>query len=149
MVYVYTHTFICRSTVVEAIARRLGWGFVTIDTSAFLAGGLGNVAARITEVSTALTEPPSLPPARSPWPGPLPRPQPHPGLSPGPDTDPSTWSQPLPRVLAAPITCSPHHLWLQVFALLMELENVVVLFDEIEEFCLDRSNPQVKSKFVK
>jgi len=39
--------------VVEAIARRLGWGFVTIDTSAFLAGGLGNVAARITEVSTA------------------------------------------------------------------------------------------------
>lgn len=40
--------------MVEAIARRLGWGFATIDTSAFLAGGLGNVAARITEVSTAL-----------------------------------------------------------------------------------------------
>lgn len=68
-----------KSTVVEAIARRLGWGFVTIDTSAFLAGGLGNVAARITEV----------------------------------------------------------------FALLMELENVVVLFDEVEEFCLDRSNAQL------
>ena len=49
-----------------------------------------------------------------------------------------TWSQPLPRV-----GCSPYHMWLQVFALLMELENVVVLFDEIEEFCLDRSNPQV------
>ena len=28
----------------------------------------------------------------------------------------------------------------EVFALLMELENVVVLFDEVEEFCLDRSN---------
>ena len=49
----------------------------------------------------------------------------------------------------APRARSPPHLWLQVFALLMELENVVVLFDEIEEFCLDRSNPQVKCKFVK
>ena len=47
----------------------------------------------------------------------------------------------------APRGCSPYHMcmymWPQVFALLMELENVVVLFDEIEEFCLDRSNPQV------
>ena len=39
--------------------------------------------------------------------------------------------------------CMHMHMWSQVFALLMELENVVVLFDEIEEFCLDRSNPQV------
>ena len=45
------------------------------------------------------------------------------------------------HVVAAPVAygCSPCCIWLQVFALLMELEKVVVLFDEIEEFCLDRS----------
>ena len=66
-----------KTTVVAAIAKRLGWGFVTVDTSTFLRDGLSNVAARITAV----------------------------------------------------------------FDRLLQLENCVVLFDEIEEFVLDRSNP--------
>lgn len=66
-----------KTTVVEAIARRLGFGFVTIDTSSFLQDGMANVASRISHV----------------------------------------------------------------FEKLLELEDVVVLFDEVEEFMLDRSNP--------
>lgn len=66
-----------KTTVVDAIARRLGWGFVTIDTSVFLADGLTNVAARISAV----------------------------------------------------------------FEKLQELERTIILFDEVEEFCLDRSIP--------
>jgi len=66
-----------KTTVVAAIAAKLGWGFVTIDTSTFLADGLANVAARISVV----------------------------------------------------------------FEQLMQLSDVVVLFDEVEEFALDRTNP--------
>ena len=39
-----------KTTVVEAIARRLGFGFVTIDTSSFLQDGMANVASRISHV---------------------------------------------------------------------------------------------------
>ena len=39
-----------KTTVVGSIAKRLGWGFVTIDTSSFLQDGMGNVAQRITPV---------------------------------------------------------------------------------------------------
>mmetsp|Transcript_6654 Transcript_6654/g.21324 ORF Transcript_6654/g.21324 Transcript_6654/m.21324 type:complete len:358 (-) Transcript_6654:194-1267(-) len=66
-----------KTTVVAAIAARLGWGLVTVDTSTFLSAGLSNVAARISEV----------------------------------------------------------------FELLLQLQDVVVLFDEVEEFALDRTNP--------
>jgi len=66
-----------KTTVVDAIAKRLGWGFVTIDTSTFLQDGMSNVASRIS----------------------------------------------------------------YVFDRLLELDRVVVLFDEVEEFCLDRTNP--------
>ena len=45
-----------KSTVVDAIARRLGWGFVTIDTSLFLSAGLSNVAARISEIFAQLMQ---------------------------------------------------------------------------------------------
>ena len=68
-----------KTTVVAAIAKRLGWGFVAIDTSTFLRDGLGNVARRISDV----------------------------------------------------------------FDQLMRLEDVVILFDEIEEFVLDRSMPSL------
>ena len=68
-----------KTTVVAAIAKRLGWGFVTIDTSTFLQDGMSNVASRIS----------------------------------------------------------------YVFERLLALDRVVVLFDEIEEFVLDRSNPSL------
>eukprot|EP00316_Scyphosphaera_apsteinii_P011195 CAMPEP_0119316478 /NCGR_PEP_ID=MMETSP1333-20130426/39749_1 /TAXON_ID=418940 /ORGANISM="Scyphosphaera apsteinii, Strain RCC1455" /LENGTH=730 /DNA_ID=CAMNT_0007322131 /DNA_START=134 /DNA_END=2326 /DNA_ORIENTATION=+ len=68
-----------KTTIVAALAKWLGWGFVTIDTSVFLAEGLSNVASCISSV----------------------------------------------------------------FNLLMQLERVVVLFDEIEEFCLDRTDPKL------
>ena len=68
-----------KTTVVSAIAKRLGWGFVTVDTSTFLQDGMGNVASRIS----------------------------------------------------------------YVFDRLLALDKVVVLFDEIEEFALDRSNPSL------
>lgn len=68
-----------KTTVVSAIAKRLGWAFVAIDTSSFLADGLTNVARRISDV----------------------------------------------------------------FDQLMRLEKVVILFDEIEEFVLDRSMPSL------
>lgn len=63
-----------KTTICEALARKMGWDFVVIDTSVFLADGLTNVAARIR----------------------------------------------------------------YVFERLQVLENCVILFDEIEEFCLDR-----------
>ena len=66
-----------KSTVVEALANRLGWGFVVIDTSVFLSDGLSNVAGRIAHV----------------------------------------------------------------FDKLQQLDQVVILLDEVEEFCMDRSNP--------
>jgi len=66
-----------KTTIAEAIALRLGWSFLVIDTSAFLADGLTNVAARIT----------------------------------------------------------------YVFDRLCRLDRTVILFDEIEEFCLDRETP--------
>lgn len=36
-----------KTTICEALAHRMGWDFLVIDTSAFLADGLSNVAARI------------------------------------------------------------------------------------------------------
>eukprot|EP00622_Pseudochattonella_farcimen_P002375 FR737291.1.p1 GENE.FR737291.1~~FR737291.1.p1 ORF type:complete len:321 (+),score=17.91 FR737291.1:78-965(+) len=66
-----------KTTICEATASYLGWSFVVVDTSAFLADGLGNVAARISFV----------------------------------------------------------------FDRLCSLEKCVILFDEIEEFCLDRETP--------
>jgi len=66
-----------KTTICEAVARRLGWNFLVVDTSAFLADGLTNVAARLT----------------------------------------------------------------YVFDRLCRLERTVILFDEIEEFCLDRETP--------
>ena len=68
-----------KTTVVAAIARRLGWGLVVVDTSTFLHDGMSNVASRIS----------------------------------------------------------------YVFDRLLELEETVVLFDEIEEFILDRSIPSL------
>ena len=65
-----------KSTICEALAQRLGYDFVCIDTAAFLADGLSNVASRIR----------------------------------------------------------------YVFSRLMALKNTVILFDEIEEFALDREN---------
>lgn len=66
-----------KSTICEALAERMGWDFLTIDTATFLEDGLTNVASRIR----------------------------------------------------------------YVFARLQSLNNCVILFDEIEEFCLDRENP--------
>ena len=66
-----------KTTICEALAERMGWDFLVIDTTAFLADGLTNVASRIR----------------------------------------------------------------YVFERLMELEKCVILFDEIEEFCLDRETP--------
>ena len=67
----------CKTTICEALAKRLGWDFLVIDTSVFLADGLTNVAARIR----------------------------------------------------------------YVFERLQALNQCVILFDEIEEFCLDRETP--------
>ena len=66
-----------KTTICEAMARRIGWDFLVIDTSVFLADGLTNVAARIR----------------------------------------------------------------YVFERLLSLRRCVILFDEIEEFCLDRETP--------
>jgi hypothetical protein len=66
-----------KTTICEALAERMGWDFVVIDTTAFLADGLTNVASRIR----------------------------------------------------------------YVFRRLMALTECVILFDEIEEFCLDRETP--------
>lgn len=71
------HLGTAKTTICEAVAERMGWDFVVIDTSVFLADGLSNVASRIR----------------------------------------------------------------YVFDRLMELESTVILFDEIEEFCLDRETP--------
>ena len=66
-----------KTSICEALAQRLGFDFCVIDTAAFLADGLGNVAARIR----------------------------------------------------------------YVFRRLMALRECVILFDEIEEFALDRETP--------
>jgi len=66
-----------KTSICEAVAKALGWDFMVIDTSVFLADGLTNVAARIRYVFERLTA----------------------------------------------------------------LEECVILFDEIEEFCLDRETP--------
>lgn len=68
-----------KTTISEAVAEKMGWDFVVIDTAAFLADGLTNVAARIR----------------------------------------------------------------YVFARLQTLRKCVILFDEIEEFCLDRETPGI------
>mmetsp|Transcript_1237 Transcript_1237/g.2525 ORF Transcript_1237/g.2525 Transcript_1237/m.2525 type:complete len:841 (+) Transcript_1237:169-2691(+) len=68
-----------KTTICESLARRIGWDFVVIDTSVFLADGLTNVASRIR----------------------------------------------------------------YVFGQLQALRNCVILFDEIEEFCLDREAPGI------
>jgi SpoVK/Ycf46/Vps4 family AAA+-type ATPase len=66
-----------KTTICESLAQRMGFDFVVIDTAAFLADGLSNVAARIR----------------------------------------------------------------YVFRRLMALRECVILFDEIEEFALDRETP--------
>jgi len=66
-----------KTTLCEALAERMGWDFLVIDTTTFLADGLTNVASRIR----------------------------------------------------------------YVFERLQSLERCVILFDEIEEFCLDRETP--------
>lgn len=66
-----------KTTICEALAQRMGWDFVVVDTAAFLADGLSNVAARIR----------------------------------------------------------------YVFSRLMALNECIILFDEIEEFALDRETP--------
>jgi hypothetical protein len=66
-----------KTTICESLAERMGWDFVVIDTAAFLADGLTNVASRIR----------------------------------------------------------------YVFDRLEALSECVILFDEIEEFCLDRETP--------
>jgi len=66
-----------KTTICESLAEALGWDFLVIDTSVFLADGLTNVAARIR----------------------------------------------------------------YVFERLISLDECVILFDEIEEFCLDRETP--------
>jgi hypothetical protein len=68
-----------KTTITEAVAEKMGWDFVVIDTTAFLADGLTNVASRIR----------------------------------------------------------------YVFTRLQALRNCVILFDEIEEFCLDRETPGI------
>jgi hypothetical protein len=65
-----------KTTICEAVAEKLGWDFLVIDTSVFLADGLTNVASRIQ----------------------------------------------------------------YVFKRLQSLRRCVILFDEIEEFCLNRDN---------
>jgi SpoVK/Ycf46/Vps4 family AAA+-type ATPase len=69
-----------KTTICEALAKRMGWDFLVIDTSVFLADGLSNVSSRIR----------------------------------------------------------------YVFQRLQSLQNCVILFDEIEEFCLDRETPAWK-----
>ena len=66
-----------KTTIGEALAERMGWDFLVIDTSTFLQDGLTNVASRIR----------------------------------------------------------------YVFDRLQSLTNCIILFDEIEEFCLDRETP--------
>lgn len=66
-----------KTTICEALAQRMGWDFLVIDTAVFLADGLSNVAARIQ----------------------------------------------------------------YVFERLRSLDRCIILFDEIEEFCLDRESP--------
>jgi len=68
-----------KTTITEAVAEKMGWDFVVIDTAAFLADGLTNVASRIR----------------------------------------------------------------YVFSRLQALRRCVILFDEIEEFCLDRETPGI------
>ena len=68
-----------KTTICEALAQRIGWDFVVIDTSVFLEDGLSNVASRIR----------------------------------------------------------------YVFEQLQSLRRTVILFDEIEEFCLDREAPGI------
>eukprot|EP00934_Nitzschia_sp_Nitz4_P004246 Nitzschia sp. Nitz4//scaffold13_size275219//235827//238088//NITZ4_000919-RA/size275219-processed-gene-0.167-mRNA-1//-1//CDS//3329536149//4236//frame0 len=68
-----------KTTISEAVAEKMGWDFVVIDTAAFLADGLTNVANRIR----------------------------------------------------------------YVFTRLQALRKCVILFDEIEEFCLDRESPGI------
>jgi hypothetical protein len=68
-----------KTTICESLAQRMGWDFVVIDTAAFLADGLTNVASRIR----------------------------------------------------------------YVFERLQRLNECVILFDEIEEFCLDRETPGI------
>lgn len=66
-----------KTTICESLAEKMGWDFVVIDTAAFLADGLTNVASRIR----------------------------------------------------------------YVFDRLGALSKCIILFDEIEEFCLDRETP--------
>lgn len=68
-----------KTTICESLAQRMGFDFVVVDTAAFLADGLSNVAARIR----------------------------------------------------------------YVFRRLMALRECVILFDEIEEFALDRETPGI------
>jgi hypothetical protein len=68
-----------KTTICESVAQKMGWDFVVIDTAAFLADGLTNVASRIR----------------------------------------------------------------YVFTRLQALRSCVILFDEIEEFCLDRETPGI------
>ena len=68
-----------KTTISEAVAEKMGWDFVVIDTAAFLADGLTNVASRIR----------------------------------------------------------------YIFNRLQSLRGCVILFDEIEEFCLDRESPNL------
>ncbi len=68
-----------KTTITEAVAEKMGWDFVVIDTAEFLADGLTNVASRIR----------------------------------------------------------------YVFDRLQALRECVILFDEIEEFCLDRESPGI------
>lgn len=68
-----------KTTITEALAEKMGWDFVVIDTAAFLADGLTNVASRIR----------------------------------------------------------------YIFTHLQALRNCVILFDEVEEFCLDREAPGI------
>jgi glucosamine 6-phosphate synthetase-like amidotransferase/phosphosugar isomerase protein len=45
------------ATVVGSIAKRLGWGFLTVDTSQFLADGTSNnIAARVSYIFERLLE---------------------------------------------------------------------------------------------
>lgn len=68
-----------KTTIATSLASAISWNFLTIDTSTFLASGMGNIASRMS----------------------------------------------------------------YVFDRLKGIENTVILFDEIEEFCLDRENPSL------